>query len=520
MNYKLFFLPITILSYCIIINLSKFDDSFVNSIIHITLQTSLLTGLIILIQRKIFRFIFALFLSIELFTQLSYGSSLSVSSLMSLFNTSIGESLSFIKFNLKSILLTMAFLISLTISPTLRRKSTYRFLNILGVGYVIFPVILYANTMFSSAHYEYYIRTGIARGYSTSYSSIEYIIQEGIGPRFPAIKAIRGITDSIMFFSQQINLASTWKNVVSNSSSDDLLILGIGESLRADNLGIYNYNRDTTPYLSQQLNSISLFKNTYSAGTNTWSSLPATLTKRTVSPDLSKLIINLAKDAGYTTYWISNHGQASQWDFSVSAIANQADHTFFFSNKEPGAVYDIELLKKLKTIIATRKNKTLVVLHFYGSHMSFNDRYPDEYSTFQSDNKLLDEYDNSILYTDYVQSETIKLISANKGKYLFFADHGLGAPDGDIPLKHDIRKEPKLNSLKVPFFTFPKADIFQNIDNKQVISLYYFECIFSKWSKITSTDLTENNYCYDAMNSNEIHFIDSNLMKHVSSIKE
>jgi heptose-I-phosphate ethanolaminephosphotransferase len=498
-------------------NLSKFDDSFIKAIIHIFLQFFLLMGLIILVQKKIFRFVIAIFLSIGLFTQLSYDSTLSVSLVMSIFNTSLGESVSFIKFNLITLLLTILFIVSLTISPIQKRNPIYILLKILGGGYLLFPAILSASALYSSEDHDDYIKSGLARGYSTSYSSFEYIISEDISLRLPALKTFKGITDSIAFFSQQVDLASTWKNVTSNNPNDDLLVLGIGESLRADNLGVYGYSRNTTPYLSQKLNSLSLFENTYSAGTNTWSSIPATLTKATLSPDLSKSIINLAKDAGYITYWISNHAQASHWDFSISAIAEQADHTFFFSNDEGGEVYDIKLLDKLKKIIANRNNKTLVVLHFYGSHMSFEDRYPEQYSQFQSDNTSLDQYDNSILYTDYVQEETIKLVSSNKGKYLFFADHGLGSPDGDIPLKHDVRKQPELSSLKVPLFTFPKMN---NIDDKQVISLYYFECIFSQWSEISSTDLTENNYCNDAMKSNKVHFIDSNLKKHISSIED
>jgi len=500
-------------------NLSKFDYSFIKGVIHVFFQSSLLIGIIVLVQKYIFRFFIAIFLAVGLFTQLSYDSALSVSLVMSLFNTSLGESVSFIKFSLNAIFSTMIFIVSLTLSPIPKRKPSYILLNILGGGYLLFPAILSANTQFSSAQHDDYVKTGLARGYSARYSSFEYIISEDIAWRFPALKTVKGLTDSILFFSQQVESNSTWENVTSKGMGNDLLVLGIGESLRADNLGVYGYSRDTTPYLSQELNSISLFENTYSAGTNTWSAIPAALTKSTISPDLSKSVINLAKDAGYTTYWVSNHAKASVWDFSVSAIAEQADHTFFFSNDEAGEVYDIELVDKLGKIIANRNNKALIVLHFYGSHMSFEDRYPDEYSKFQSGNALLDQYDNSILYTDYVQEETMKLVSSNNGKYLFFSDHGLASPDGDIPLKHDVRKKPELSSLKVPLFTFPKFNLIRNVDNKQTISLYYFECIFSRWSEITSTDLTENNYCNDAVNNNRVHFIDSNLEKHISSIK-
>lgn len=154
--------------------------------------------------------------------------------------------------------------------------------------------------------------------------------------------------------------------------------------------------------------------------------------------------------------------------------------------------------------------KRLIILNFYGSHMDFSDRYPPDFANFHSDDSLLDEYDNSVLYTDYIQSEVIKLVSEHDGKYLFFADHGLGDLDGPIPLMHDVRESPSVGSLEVPFFTFPKEDL--GLPTDKPLSLFYFECIFSRWSGITAAEI-DAAYCDAALSSQGISFIDANLIK-------
>ncbi|WND02754.1 phosphoethanolamine transferase [Temperatibacter marinus] len=517
MNYKLLILPLTILTYCILINLAKFDASIVKGLIHIAFQSCLLLGLFTLVKRKGIRLTLALVLSAELFTQLTYQSSLSVSLIMSLLNTSLGEVISFISYNSLQILTIGLFLFSITAAPSQQRQSISYLLTFVGILYVFMPLGISSNNLFSSDHYKSYLKTGMARGFSERYTKIEYAIHEDIGGRLPAIKSIRGIMDSLVLFSRQVNIESSWSHVTSSRNGKDLLVIGIGEALRADNLGIYGYSRQTTPLLSQRINTLDLFKNTYAAGTNTWSSIPAILTKMNQTPDLSKSIINLAKDAGYTTYWISNHAKVSRWDFSVSALAGQADHSFFFSTDEGGEVYDEALLKTLKTMLVKRDDKSLFILHFYGSHMSFEDRYPKNFSKFRGENSSLDRYDNSILYTDYVQDKIIDLVAAEKGKYLFFADHGLTSPEGKIPLRHDVRKSPDPNSLKVPFFTFPKEEFLTSLHEKEAISLYYFECIFSRWAAITAPDLQANKHCETKSGDQDIQFLDSNLKLHTIS---
>jgi len=518
---KLFFQPILILIISFLFNIDKYDDSFIRASVHVILQAVFIYGLISLFHRWILiRIIISIFIVFTLFIQLTYDAPLSVSVVMSIMNSSPSESLSFIQFNLFTFLMSFVFLLGMIFLYLPLQLSVNVVFVTIGLSYLLIPTLVSSEALLSSDDYKKsYLKTGLARGHSELFTSVEYLIQDMSHRRFPPLRSLRGMTDTISLMSKQAELSSTWGEVSSLVDSPELLVIGIGESLRADNLGIYGYARNTTPKLSKLSGSLDIYMHAYSAGVNTWSSIPAALTKAGASPNLSKSIINLAKDAGYETFWFSNQAQYSHWDFSVSSIAKQADHVYFSSDEDAGLEYDSilvsKLLETLKGPASTKKR--LIILHYYGSHMRFSDRYPAEYSYFNGGDVNLDQYDNSVLYTDFIQSEVIEIVSRYGGKYLFFADHGLGHPEGDIPLKHDARHNPNIDSVKVPFLTYPKAKMSIKVD--EAVSLYYFECIFSEWAEISAEEL-RNGYCNSVLNKKKISFVDSNLMLHEVSLSE
>lgn len=510
-------LPIITLSSSVLLNTDRYIDPSLKTYMHVFLQALLIYGLIVLFRKKLLvRIFISLFITISIFTQLAYGAPISVSILMSILNSSTTESVSFIEFNFFILLASLMIFLGLIFSSCPRKSSINSAILTIGLAYLIAPSLT-SDQLFSSSNYTNYLKTGLARGHSESLTSIEYVV-ENLSLRFTPLTSFRAISDSVSVLLYQEKLISSWTEVSSYNSSD-LLVIGIGESLRANNLGIYGYKRNTTPNLSKLSSALTIYNYSYAAGTNTWSSIPAALTKVGVKPDLSKSIINLAKDAGYETYWLSNQTKYSQWDFSVTSIAEQADHTFFSSDETDSLETDLVLVTKLQEILISLKSpkKRLIVLNYYGSHMTFTDRYPIEYSHFNGENLLLDQYDNSVLYTDFIQSEVINIVAKYGGKYLFFADHGLGDPKGDIPLMHDVRNNPDIDSIKVPFFLYPKNTM--SIKANATISLYYFECIFSQWAKISAAEL-RNGYCSNALDKKEISFLDSNLILHEVSLPD
>jgi len=332
---------------------------------------------------------------------------------------------------------------------------------------------------------------GTARGMTIFSTKVEYFYSDEMAHRFPAFKTIKGLVDTLNF-TETINQASlsSWSKVETSNDSSNLLIIGLGESLRADHLGIYGYQRNTTPLLSSLKQDLYIYKNAYSGGPLTFTSIPSMFTKFNKKPQLSKSIIGLANDAGYETFWFSNQSKVGNWVFPVSSIALQSNHVFFTENGGKNEIkYDSELLPKLISVLKNRdvNDRTLIVLHFYGSHMYFKDRYPEKYSKFRGgDSRLekdINEYDNSVLFTDYILSQVLKISDEYNAKFIYLSDHGLGNPKGDLALKHDVRNKPEIDSMHVPLISNT------NLHLSDPVSLFYFECIFSKWSGITAAEL-------------------------------
>ena len=108
--------------------------------------------------------------------------------------------------------------------------------------------------------------------------------------------------------------------------------------------------------------------------------------------------------------------------------------------KGEGCNYDEVLLTGLKEqILASKKNKTLIVLHTSMSHgPTYSKKYPPQFETFKpvcnsvelgkcSQTELINAYDNTIIYTDYILYQVIanlKQLSEYDSAMIFVSDHG------------------------------------------------------------------------------------------------
>jgi len=513
--------PIAIYISVVIINISKFDDVFFVAAIHAGFQLILIYGLLLLSKNRVYRLVVVLFLSMSVFIQLSYSTRLSVGTIMSVLGTSPSEAYSFITFNFYALI--FCFIISLAVffGPLLTINRWFApLVFFVGLSYLYIPVVIDSFDDEDALQRQVYINSGVARGYPGWYAAMEYYMIDRAVWRMPSISTLRAMTDTYFLLEMQLDTSSKWEGVSALNADSQLLVLGIGESLRADNMGVYNYPRNTTPFLSKNENMLDIFPTVYSAGTNTYGSVPASLSISEPIPNLSLSIINLAKDAGFKTYWLSNQAKYSSWDFSVSTIAEQADYSDFPSNDEPGVETDEVLVDKLKQLLNDTKgeHKRLVILHFYGSHMTFSDRYPPSFAKFIGTAPVIDEYDNSVLYSDFINQEITEMVVQQKGRYMFFSDHGLGDPDGAMPLRHDLREKVALSSLKVPLFTTKPNQL--NLKKEDMISLFYFECIFSQWAEVDAKQLNDKEYCKNALNQKVVTYIDSNLNVKIKERKD
>ena len=72
------------------------------------------------------------------------------------------------------------------------------------------------------------------------------------------------------------------------------------------------------------------------------------------------------------------------------------------------------------------EKNTLIIIHLMGSHTKYRDRYPREFNSFSEEAPIINEYDNSIYYTDYVIDKFFRYFSVNTNLKFFgyFSDHG------------------------------------------------------------------------------------------------
>lgn len=211
----------------------------------------------------------------------------------------------------------------------------------------------------------------------------------------------------------------------------EIYVMVIGEASRAANWQLYGYDRQTNPLLSAE-NDVVVYKNVVTQSNATHKSVPMILSS--VSADNHseiyerRGIVQLYKEAGFRTLVIScqapNRGL-------VEIMCNEADQTIYMNGLHDGA-----MLEPLRRAIEADTSDLFVVLHTYGSHFNYRERYTDEFSHFTPDDnvsiskknreRMVNAYDNSIIYTDWFLSEVIgTLREANACTAMFYcADHG------------------------------------------------------------------------------------------------
>jgi len=221
------------------------------------------------------------------------------------------------------------------------------------------------------------------------------------------------------------------------SGKKEIYVLVVGETSRADNWQLFGYERPTNPRLSKRRDLLK-FPKALSESNTTHKSVPLMMSWVTVgnfrdSIYTSKSIISAFNESGYRTAFFSNQGRNHSF---IDFFANEAQTTRFLRD-DSRAHYDSELLPMMRRFIAESScNKLFIVLHTYGSHFNYNERYPADDAVFLPDcnanadlanhPELINAYDNTIVYTDSLLDGIISMLEAEKchAAMLYLSDHG------------------------------------------------------------------------------------------------
>jgi len=237
--------------------------------------------------------------------------------------------------------------------------------------------------------------------------------------------------------------------VKTKSEKDETYVIVLGESLNKNHMSLYGYFRNTNPRLTKALNQNNsvIIENAYSCHTHTMPTLSYALTEANQNNNIkfseATTILEILKSADIETYWISNQPLLGKWDNAIGAIAHTADHTISL-NKSLGETnetqkFDEAVIPELAKAIKASTNKSKVIfIHLMGNHALYSSRYPvEDYNFYTSDLKtkefgktakskpdLINHYDNSVLYNDFVISKLIETLdSADPNLLLYTSDH-------------------------------------------------------------------------------------------------
>ena len=220
------------------------------------------------------------------------------------------------------------------------------------------------------------------------------------------------------------------------------VVVIMGESLTVSPMSLYGCKDKTTPYLDKLKEDKNfLYQIAFPSGVKTDVSLPSFF-NMLYEPDSTPQIIStntclfkMAKLNGFETYFYSAQSKDSMSNIKSYLCTKWMDH--YTDGTEDthefkGSALDMFLVKKMDTIDFSKPN--FIVLHQRGSHSPVSSRYPKEFEVFKSSkSKFINEYKDSVLYTDYVLHNIIKKLKekSDKPTYVFFtSDHGTGV-DGE-----------------------------------------------------------------------------------------
>ena len=279
-----------------------------------------------------------------------------------------------------------------------------------------------------------------------------------------------------------------------SATAPEVYVMVVGETARAHNFSLYGYPRNTNPLLSKTPG-IKAFPNVTTQSNTTHKSVPMLLSAASAE-DFGRLfhekgILAAFKEAGFHTVFISN--QLPNHSF-IDFLGEQADEYYFLKKEDAsqGNHYDEDLLQKLDEILPLadasssahyhyRYRKLFVVLHSYGSHFNYQERYPRSFAYFKPDSKseakpenrrdLLNAYDNTIRYTDYilhgiierlqkwegVQTKTDGVYNQPTSAMLYTSDHGENIFDDERCLFLHAAPKASDYELHVPFIIWTSA---------------------------------------------------------------
>lgn len=272
---------------------------------------------------------------------------------------------------------------------------------------------------------------------------------------------------------------------IKQDSIEEHYIFILGEAARYDHFHKNGYTRQTSPELDT-IGGLYSLEHIYSQANLTRNAMPLILTRATIDePERGtseRCIAEAYHEAGFQTAWLSNQ---PLMDFS-RRMADEQDYQYEVIAGLDGGVgqYDTVVVGQARRLLEQHKTrKSFYLLHLLGSHLKYDQRYPKEYERFtpavqaadgyavlsaKNKEKVVNAYDNTILYTSHVIAEAIRLLQEQKGirSLIYVSDHGENLFDDERELSVHGSYEGTIYEAHVPCFVWLSEEFKQAYPEK------------------------------------------------------
>ena len=261
-----------------------------------------------------------------------------------------------------------------------------------------------------------------------------------------------------------------------------VVILVIGESARSENFSLYGYPKNTNPLLSKIPN-VSHF-NATSDATYTTAGVKS-IVEHENTDELYEILPNYLYRNNVDVIW-----RTTNWGEPPVHIKNYQNREVLMPNcKGDGCDYDGILLSGLKEqILASKKNKILIVLHTSTSHgPTYSKKYPAQFEIFKpvcnsvelgncSHTELVNAYDNTIVYTDYLLAnviEDLKQLQEYKSAMIFVSDHGESLGENNLYMHGLPRSIAPKQQYEIPFIVWTSDNSARQMKPNKILTQNY-----------------------------------------------
>lgn len=279
--------------------------------------------------------------------------------------------------------------------------------------------------------------------------------------------AVRDLSDTAIVRIKDIEVKSSLPEEI-----PETYVVVIGESASRHHWSLFGYSRETDPKMKalKEEGRLATFGNVNAIVSGTTRSLMHALSFKDQFAPLSSgfrfSVVDVFNAARFKSYWFSNNAPMIFYDNFLQLLSRNASERRFtkardadmssliLSSKQEkdgiirdrakktseNLTFDEELLPWFDEALKSKENKKLIFLHLKGSHDVYWYRFPNSFERYRDRRginpkpfemteegiRILNDYDNSIYYTDAILRELIQRLEAEGGVswLLYFSDHG------------------------------------------------------------------------------------------------